>query len=150
MTLSGGDQNGLTVSSLALPTSFRPGDFGGFTFGLGIIDPRDLARSYQLGARVTNIQPANEVTDADADGVPDDEDLCLNTSAGAIVNEHGCSIDQLVPCAGPASGGAWKNHGQYVSSLGEVAETFRSLGLITLEQRNSAVQAAAHSACGRK
>jgi hypothetical protein len=150
MSLSGGDQNGLTVSNLALPTSFRSGDFGGLTFGLGIIDPVDLTPSYQLGARVIDIRPANEVIDADGDGVPDEEDQCLNTSVGAVVNEHGCSIDQLVPCDGPITGGAWKNHGQYVSTVREVAEAFQTLGLITVEQRDAAVQAAARSACGGK
>jgi len=31
-------------------------------------------------------------------------------------------IEQLVPCAGPLSGGRWKSHGQYVASVVEVVE----------------------------
>lgn len=150
MSLSGGDLNGLTVSNLNLPTSFRPGDFGGLTFGLGIIDPIDLSPSYQLGARVIDIRPANEVIDADGDGVADEFDQCLNTPAEAVVNGYGCSIDQLTPCAGPATGGTWKNHGQYVVAVLRTAKSFQAAGLITRKERNAIVRTAAKSDCGRK
>jgi hypothetical protein len=33
----------------------------------------------------------------------------------------GCDVAQLVPCAGPLSGGTWKNHGEYVRSVVEAA-----------------------------
>src|SRR5947207_8649304 len=69
-------------------------------------------------------------TDEDADGVPDSADLCPDTPQGEIVNSDGCGIDQLAPCAGPASGGTWKNHGEYVSTVAHVTEAFLDQGLI--------------------
>jgi hypothetical protein len=88
-------------------------------------------------------------TDADGDGVPDSLDLCPGTPAGAIVDAEGCSIDQLAPCSGPASGGEWKNHGQYVSTVAQVAELFVVQGLISVEQAEEIITQAAQSKCGK-
>jgi len=90
------------------------------------------------------------VLDSDGDGVPDDRDQCTNTTAGDVVDAEGCSIDQLVPCAGPVSGGTWKNHGMYVSAIAKTAEAFLSSGLITEDQKEAIVAAAAQSKCGVK
>jgi hypothetical protein len=89
-------------------------------------------------------------TDSDCDGVGDSVDLCADTPAGSIVDTNGCSIDQLAPCAGPISGGTWKNHGQYVSTVAHVTEEFLDQGLITEEQAEEIIEQAAHSDCGRK
>jgi hypothetical protein len=89
-------------------------------------------------------------TDADADGVPDSLDQCPDTTAGDVVNAQGCSIDQLVPCSGPASGGNWKNHGKYVSRIARVSKTFVNQGLISARERGQIVSAAARSDCGKK
>jgi hypothetical protein len=89
-------------------------------------------------------------TDADADGVADSLDLCPGTPAGAIVDANGCSIDQIAPCSGPASGGTWKNHGQYVSSVAQAAEAFLEQGLISADQAEEIVAQAAASNCGSK
>ena len=59
-------------------------------------------------------------------------------------------VAQLVPCTGPLSGGTWKNHGQYVSTVAKTARDLVRQGLITQEERNAAVQEAAHSSCGKK
>ncbi len=88
--------------------------------------------------------------DSDGDGVPDNLDSCPNTAPGAIVDAHGCSIDQLVPCSGPLSGGAWRNHGQYVSSVAKEANEFLAAGLITEEQKGEIVSQAARSHCGKR
>jgi uncharacterized repeat protein (TIGR03803 family) len=90
------------------------------------------------------------LVDSDGDGVPDDRDLCTGTAAGSPVDEHGCSIDQLVPCDGPITGGTWKNHGQYVTAFTTVADSFLAKGLITAEQWRALVQSAARSQCGKK
>jgi hypothetical protein len=87
-------------------------------------------------------------TDVDDDGVPDDQDQCPNTPSGEVVNRNGCSIDQLVPCSGPARGGRWRSHGEYVAAVAKVAESFRRAGLITIGERNATVQAAVRSDCG--
>src|SRR5690349_23911059 len=47
-------------------------------------------------------------------------------SSDLIVDSNGCSIEQLVPCGGPASGGSWKNHGQYVSRSEEHTSELQS------------------------
>jgi len=88
-------------------------------------------------------------SDTDLDGVPNSEDICPSTPAGATVDAQGCSIDQLVPCAGPASGSSWKNHGQYVSAIARTAEAFITAGLITEVEKNAVVSAAVKSDCGR-
>jgi hypothetical protein len=59
-------------------------------------------------------------------------------------------IDELVPCSGPATGGTWKNHGQYVSSVAHAAQRLASLGCINQNEKGKIVSAAARSSCGKK
>jgi hypothetical protein len=66
------------------------------------------------------------------------------------VNTGGCSIDQLVPCAGPASGGKWKNHGEYIAAVSEVVEQLLAEGSITDSQADDILMSAAKSTCGGK
>ena len=87
--------------------------------------------------------------DQDFDGVPDSVDQCPDTPPCTIVDAQGCSIEQLVPCEGPITGGAWRNHGAYVSAIAHVADDFLADGLITLEQRHEIVSDAAQSDCGK-
>ena len=89
-------------------------------------------------------------TDEDGDGVGDSVDQCPGTPGGSIVDADGCSIDQLAPCAGPASGGAWKNHGQYVSTVARALEKFLAEALISIEQAEEIATQAAQSDCGHK
>jgi hypothetical protein len=65
-----------------------------------------------------------------------------------VVDANGCSIDQLAPCAGPASGGIWKNHGEYVSTVAHVSEQFLQQGLISQAEQEAIVAEAAQSNCG--
>jgi hypothetical protein len=88
--------------------------------------------------------------DQDFDGVPDSADACPNTPLCSIVDGNGCSIDQLAPCDGPASGGTWKNHGQYVSSVAKAVNEFLAQGVIDETQAGAIVSAAAQSNCGSK
>ncbi len=88
--------------------------------------------------------------DQDFDGVPDSEDLCPNTPLCTLVDSHGCSIEQLAPCAGPPSGGTWKNHGQYVSAVAHAVNEFVAQGLLTEDQAEGIVEAAAQSSCGKQ
>ena len=110
----------------------------------------------RIGTDITHQGPFNAAfslsgeTDADADGVADSLDSCPGTPAGAIVDANGCSIEQIAPCNGPASGGTWKNHGQYVSTVAQAAEAFVTLGLISADQAEEIVAHAAHSDCGTK
>jgi hypothetical protein len=58
-------------------------------------------------------------------------------------------IDQLVPCSGPVSGGTWKNHGQYVSSVAHAAQNLANLGCISQPGIGQIVSEAARSDCGK-
>jgi hypothetical protein len=58
-------------------------------------------------------------------------------------------IAQLVPCSGPVSGGTWKNHGQYVSTMDTVTAALVTQGLITPAEQIAYVSAAAGSSCGK-
>jgi hypothetical protein len=58
-------------------------------------------------------------------------------------------IEELVPCSGPASGGTWKNHGQYVMTVDHVSQSFVAQGLITAQQEDQIVSAAGRSHCGK-
>ena len=108
----------------------------------------------RIGTDITAQGPFNAAfslsgeTDADADGVGDSLDLCPGTPAGVIVDANGCSIDQIAPCSGPASGGTWKNHGQYVSAVAQAAESFVAQDLISADQAEEIVAHAAQSNCG--
>ena len=88
--------------------------------------------------------------DADGDGIADEHDDCPDTAPGAIVDDHGCSIEQLAPCSGPPSGGTWNNHGEYVLAIAKTAKTFLGLGLITRRHAQDVIAAAAKADCGKK
>jgi hypothetical protein len=108
----------------------------------------------RIGTDITGQGPFNAAfslsgdTDADADGVPDSLDQCPGSPVGAIVDASGCSIEQIAPCNGPASGGTWKNHGQYVSTVAQAAVEFLAQGLITADEADEIVAQAAQSKCG--
>jgi hypothetical protein len=110
----------------------------------------------RIGTDITGQGPFNAAfslsgeTDADTDGVADSLDQCPDTAAGAIVDATGCSIDQIAPCDGPASGGKWKNHGQYVSAVSRAADEFLAQGLISADQADEIVEQASESSCGAK
>jgi hypothetical protein len=115
----------------------------------------DLAPDWlRIGTDITGQGPFNAAfslsgeTDTDADGVADSLDLCPGTPAGALVDSTGCSIDQIAPCGGPASGGTWKNHGQYVSAVAHAAEAFLEQDLISEDQAEEIISQAAQSDCG--
>jgi hypothetical protein len=65
------------------------------------------------------------------------------TGAAPIINE-------LIPCSGPASGGKWKNHGQYVRSVAHAANRLANLGCISQQRKGQIVSAVARSKCGQK
>ena len=70
-------------------------------------------------------------------------------SLDSVVNAQGCSLDQLVPCAGPAAGGTWANHGQYVSTFTQTVTQFVAQGLISRKEKGHLTSQAARSTCGK-
>ena len=110
----------------------------------------------RIGTDITGQGPFNAAfslsgePDSDGDGVPDSLDRCPDTPPGAIVDAHGCSIDQLAPCAGPRLGKTWKNHGQYVLAVARAVVDFWLDGLLTDDEANAIMAAAIQSDCGKK
>ena len=125
----------------------------------GIIDNSTLGGYFQIvnsptvatnnGSAVFQNISIGEI-DQDGDGVPDSADSCPNTPPCSIVDSSGCSIDQLAPCDGPASGGTWKNHGLYVAAVAQAAGHFLAEGLITEADKDALIAAAAQSPCGSR
>jgi hypothetical protein len=92
------------------------------------------------------VEPADP--DRDDDGVLNGADKCAATAPGSIVNRDGCSVDDLVPCAGIA-GKPWKNNGEYVSAFTKKANEFVAQMLLTLAQKDALVARAGRSQCGK-
>jgi hypothetical protein len=105
---------------------------------------------FELDIATTTVGPVGASGDSDGDGVPDNEDECPSTPADQIVNSHGCSIQQLVPCSGPQPGVSWRNHGKYVSTMVRTIKRFLAEGLITKAEARELTRAAARSNCGKK
>jgi hypothetical protein len=57
---------------------------------------------------------------------------------------------ELPSCIGPSAGVAWKNHGEYVSSVAHSVNAARKSGAITEGQADAIVEFAAESRCGTK
>lgn len=93
------------------------------------------------------------VTDADGDGVNDSGDQCVDTAAGASVDQFGCSGEQnianLCACEGPTEGQSWKNHGEYVSCVAHAKNDQVNMGLLTEAEGGAIVSAAGQSSCGK-
>lgn len=81
--------------------------------------------------------------DDDNDGISNEEDYCISTPPGEIVDVTGCSISQLCPCINQ-----WKNHGAYVRCIAQTSESFVFLGLITENEKDKIVSQAGKSSCG--
>jgi hypothetical protein len=130
-------------------SNLEQGIIDGSTLGgyLQIVnDPQNPTNSGVVAFENIQIGPP----DQDFDGVPDALDLCPDTPPGSVVNAQGCSIDQLVPCSGPRTGGTWRNHGAYVSAVAHVANEFLADDLITRQEKGAIVSQAAKSDCGKK
>lgn len=143
----------------------KPGDV--LIIKAGSIVIRNYLRIARPDRPVTTIQISNGSTgnpfslawpieqvvapaDTDADGVIDKLDRCPETPADAIVNAEGCSIDQLVPCEGPTTGGSWKNHGKYLSAIRTIVTTFVEEGLLKETEGEELLATASRSDCGKK
>ncbi|MFT4584142.1 MAG: hypothetical protein ACI915_000382 [Gammaproteobacteria bacterium] len=87
-------------------------------------------------------------TDDDDDGVADGDDNCPNTPLDAQV-EDGCSSSQLFVLVCPTDGD-YRNHGRYVSCVAEEANAQVESGLISEDDKDAVVSAAAKSDIGKK
>jgi len=121
-----------------------------FAVGLGFFTTNVYDSNYydSTGVSVLITQVPNP--DSDGDGILDAQDACPNTAPRAVVNASGCSIDQLVPCAGPASGGVWRSRGHYLAARLRVIHQFQREGLLDPNQVKVLTRDAVHSDCGSK
>ena len=55
-----------------------------------------------------------------------------------------------VPCEGPTPGKKWKNHGDYVSTVSKVVDTYLAANIIAGEEALQIMNAAGGSDCGKK
>jgi uncharacterized repeat protein (TIGR03803 family) len=88
--------------------------------------------------------------DSDGDGVPDELDQCPGTVGGSPVDGQGCSIEQLAPCTGPATGGKWKNHGEYLGAVSGAIKDFLTQRIINTQEARKIFAEAAQSGCGKR
>ena len=104
-----------------------------------------------FGPRGTDAVFGSLQWDIDGDGVNNESDECAFTALEDIVDERGCSLDQLTPCEGPrGTTETWRNHGKYVSSMAHATNNFLAAGLITEAEKDQIMSAAAESGCGTK
>lgn len=54
-----------------------------------------------------------------------------------------------VPCAGPAPGKKWKNHGAYVSTVSKVVQTYLNANIIVQEEADQIMALAGSNDCGK-
>ncbi|MCK5069165.1 MAG: thrombospondin type 3 repeat-containing protein, partial [Desulfocapsa sp.] len=94
-----------------------------------------------------DIDGIGDVCDSDIDGdnVIDAIDECIDTTFGDVVNETGCSIQQICPCDNN-----WKNHGGYMKCVAHTSEYFLDYGLITFDEKDIIVSSEAKTKCGSK
>jgi len=87
--------------------------------------------------------------DDDADGIEDGADSCPGTGVGLLVDNGGCSGEQLVDVACSCDSD-WKNHGEYVRCVARAAGDQVAAGLLGEEEKGDIVSGRAKSGCGKK
>jgi len=166
--VTGGTPNGVVLNSTEEAVLDQTGTITNWLPGAPMQTPRDAHAAVVSGpviyvaGGVSNAGglPAVEasvefasvpVPDADQDGIPDAAEpcFCLNTPPGAAVNQFGCAVNQVCPCQAPLGRTAWRNHGEYVTCIGNAAREFVDQGLITDRDASRMIQEAAQALCGR-
>lgn len=144
-----GDADGNTIPDLAL-------SFGAELLatlppapGEATIIVTGAAGSLQF-AESDRIRLIDSADDDDLDGVSNADDRCPGTAAGDPAGPDGCGVAQRCPCAGPAAGVRWRNHGRYMNCIRDVTRELRDAGRITHQQRHDLRSAAAAAECGRR
>jgi hypothetical protein len=118
----------------ASPVNDQPADVDGD----GVPDAQDNCPS------VAN----SDQSDSDGDGVGDTCDQCPGTT-DELVTRQGCSIAQLCPCEGPASGRQWEGQTDYLRCVARATRTFRRSGQMSRTESLQLLRRASSSGCGR-
>jgi hypothetical protein len=82
--------------------------------------------------------------------VPQGGGLCKSYALEVFPARAATLVEQLVPCAGPRTGGQWKNHGQYVSAVNATVAQLLTEGRIAVEEAEAVLTGASRSGCGRR
>lgn len=141
--LNGAGEMTIKLSDIPGMTEAHAADVDGIVFGIGYCPSNNIADALVIDSIVFS------GGDSDGDGVPDGDDLCADTPAGAIINEYGCSGMQVVETSCPATA-TYKNHGAYVSCVANAAEGAVADGLLSDAEKDAIVSAAARSDVGKK
>ena len=88
-----------------------------------------------------------QANDEDNDGVADGLDQCPLTQTGVAVDTNGCSAQQRLEIQCPEDGD-YRDHGEFVSCVSQEVELLVGLGLITEEEGDQIISAAAQSDIG--
>ena len=118
-----------------------------------IIALRNFDSPSQTFSLIDNVS-VTPVLDSDGDGVPDDEDACLDStlSTSVVIDncdsgvgnqlfDDGCTITDLIAeCAKGAS-----NHGQFVSCVSHLTNDLKKAGAITGQQKGAIQSCAAQA-----
>jgi uncharacterized membrane protein len=99
--------------------------------------------------RVANADQA-DTTDQQPDGVGDACDRCPGTAPLDLVDNKGCSLDQVCPCDGPREGKSWRNHRDYVGCVLLELFDLAAERRITRDQALDLRLRARDSDCGRQ
>jgi len=94
---------------------------------------------------VTRVAAQDAPEDGDADGVVDIADECLDTPAGTLIDDSGCSV---CPCDATAAGAPWSSRWEYIACVKAEAKRRRAAGLLRTRQMRVAIRAARRSSCG--
>jgi len=81
--------------------------------------------------------------DDDDDGIWDADDLCAATTAGAVVDDDGCSGEQFVSLS-CGTEDDHRNHGKFVSCVAQAGNQAVAAGLLTQQERADIVSGAAN------
>jgi hypothetical protein len=118
----------------ASPINDQPADADGD----GLADAQDNCPTVANG----------DQTDSDGDGVGDACDQCLGTTGG-LVTQQGCSVAQLCPCEGPATGQQWESPTDYLRCTARATRSFRRNGQMSRAESLDVLRRASRSGCGR-
>jgi len=66
-----------------------------------------------------------------------------------LEGEQPNAVERFLPCAGPAAGRTWADHGQFVAAVVEAADLILAQGLISERDREAVIAQAARSDCGK-
>jgi len=127
-------QHGATLWDLPIGTSDR--EVGGRAFMeatdgefyLGGFSSKTI-RGGNPGSVIFKVGPS-QICDRDNDGVADERDRCPATPKDEAVDEHGCSVTQLVPYDR-----RWRDNCQYLATLQRLTSEFVSAKRLTRGQK---------------